>query len=88
VSTVPLSETALPILAILIGDFCNKIDYIAKHNIPIETIGDKTFGSLYETAMKPLPSVSRACRSVAADEGTCAVQSVAAQNECWTRFRV
>jgi hypothetical protein len=27
-------------------------DYIARNHIPIETIGDKTFGGLYETAMR------------------------------------
>jgi hypothetical protein len=31
---------------------CIWFDYITKHNIPIETIGDKTFGGLYETAMR------------------------------------
>jgi hypothetical protein len=31
---------------------CIWFDYIAKHNIPIETISDKTFGGLYETAMR------------------------------------
>jgi hypothetical protein len=31
VSTVPLSETAFPILAILIGDFWNKICHFRTH---------------------------------------------------------
>jgi hypothetical protein len=31
---------------------CIWFDYIAKHNIPIDTIGDKTFGSQYETALR------------------------------------
>ncbi len=31
---------------------CIWLDYVAKHNIPIETISDKTFGVLYETAMR------------------------------------
>lgn len=31
---------------------CIWYDYITRHNIPIESIGDKTFGSLFETAMR------------------------------------
>src|SRR5262249_6308339 len=31
---------------------CIWFDYIARNNIPIETISDKTFGGLYETAMR------------------------------------
>ena len=31
---------------------CIWFDYIASHNIPIETIGDKTFGAQYETALR------------------------------------
>src|SRR5262249_2633907 len=31
---------------------CILLDYAAKHNIPMETIGDKTGGSLYETALR------------------------------------
>ena len=31
---------------------CMWFDYIKKHNIPIETIQDKTFGKLYETALR------------------------------------
>jgi hypothetical protein len=31
---------------------CIWFDYVASHNIPIETIGDKTFGSQYETALR------------------------------------
>src|SRR5207253_803746 len=31
---------------------CIWFDYIAKHNIPLETINDKTFGTLYERALR------------------------------------
>jgi hypothetical protein len=31
---------------------CIWFDYVTRHNIPIESIGDKTFGGLYETAMR------------------------------------
>jgi hypothetical protein len=31
---------------------CIWLDYVFKHNIPIETIGDKTYGSLYEAALR------------------------------------
>jgi hypothetical protein len=31
---------------------CIWFDYVAKHDIPIETISDKTFGVLYEVAMR------------------------------------
>lgn len=31
---------------------CMWFDYVTKHQIPIGTIGDKTYGSLYETAMR------------------------------------
>ena len=31
---------------------CIWLDYVSKHNIPIETIGDKTYGSLYEAALR------------------------------------
>jgi hypothetical protein len=31
---------------------CIWFDYITKHNIPIESIGDKTFGGLYEAALR------------------------------------
>ena len=31
---------------------CIWFDYVTKHNIPIDTIGDKTYGGQYETALR------------------------------------